>query len=224
MEQSPWAGAVPGLHAGLRLPGAAGSGPGQGSRLCQARELARHRERLPCPARPLPACLPACLPIFVVAYFPVCLRPPLLFCRPPAAFPGCGRVHPKAAQFLKPVWASASSSVSTRALPAERWLRAGDVRRGRADTLTSHRAESQSEFVGQGRAGVGQTAQTWDSSARQGRAELCLLAKGLQRGPAPVEEGRSYTSASSPLLLVSLTAPLLRSLPQGMGKVRCFVI
>lgn len=48
--------------------------------------------------------------------------------------------------------------------------------------LTSHRAESQSEFTGQGRAGVGQTAQRLDSSAQQGRAMLCRSAKGPREG------------------------------------------
>lgn len=259
MEESPWAGAVPGLHAGLRLRGAAGAGPDQGSRLCQARELARHRQwTLTChmaprrspsgadaeadsrgtrPEAPLArpggegrggssfvppasfplACLPACLPISLLSYFPACLPPLFLFCLLPAAFRGCGRVLPKATESLKPVWPSASSSVSPRALPG----RAVAASRGRGERTSRYVDEPPSRIA----VGIHWTGKGWCGTDRTETGQLCTagpsyavpLSQGTQRGPASA--GRSHTSTSSPLLLVSLPALLLCWLPQGMGKV-----
>lgn len=164
-----------------------------------------------------PYCLPACLPISLLSYFPACLPPLFLFCLLPAAFPGCGRVLPKATESLKPVWPSASSSVSPRALPG----RAVAASRGRVERTSRYVDEPPSRIA----VGIHWTGKGWCWTDRTETGQLCTagpsyavpLSQGTQRGPAPA--GRSHTSTSSPLLLVSLPALLLCWLPQGMGKV-----
>ncbi|XP_063015618.1 uncharacterized protein LOC134419945 [Melospiza melodia melodia] len=260
MEESPWAGAVPGLHAGPPLRGAAGAGPGQGSRLCQARELARHRERaLTChmtpdrsrlwrrilgqilakpglgwgvecrwqaPAgrsgaaaplsRPPVSLLPACVPAGFC--LPTSLNACLLFCLPPAAFSGCGRLHPNTAESLKPVWASASSSVSHRALP------------GRAVAAGRRRATEQncSRNSLEGTAGVRQIVQRWDregpvwdrpyrwdSSARHSQG-AAARASSSRDGEKPHQHPLTIASC-----LLAGSASLFVTSRHGRGEVFC---
>lgn len=118
-----------------------------------------------------PACSPpACLCACQCSCLPTSCTPAsrLLFCLPPAAFPGRGRVHPKAPR------------CPTELSRARRWLRAETWGRGRAEMLMRHRAEWQSEFTGQGR----------DRVHRQ-RGQLCRSAQGPQRGPASAEGGEA---------------------------------
>lgn len=130
-----------------RIPGQilSESGPGSGPKRLRHAPAGRSGPAAPL-SRP-----PACLPISLPPCLPSCVPPRLLFCLAPAAFCGCGRVLPKATESSKPVWTSASSSVSPRALPCLAVLA------GRYGDVPASRVEVGIHWTGRGRCGTDRT-------------------------------------------------------------------
>lgn len=120
---------------------------------------------------------------------------------------------------MKPVWASASSSVSPRALPAERWLRAGDVGRGRADKVDEppSRIAIGIHWTGKGRCGTDRTEMGQLCTARPSCAVPLRQGTAAMHGSSPSRGGeKPHQHFLAACLLAGL---VLCSLAQGMDKV-----